>query len=243
MRLELDKLLLTIGFILFVSGCASTNGPKDLGALEYTGFVEKSDGTTYQSVMGLTCPEQIDGIPRNSTRSYNDKGTDVSCNYVGDERIFTVYLSRFPDDTKIDNFRSAQYHLENRLVPQGYIYDDDMSETCTSESLDTESFMAGITGLLTGENTGNEVTISPSPSAVYVTDTKMSVVIVEEMLEKDFFKVRYTGPYSGENSVKTTCKLARDTFLSMKKGVEKARGIEVSKEDLIQSIIDAAEES
>jgi len=76
----------------------------------------------------------------------------------------------------------------------------------------------------------------------YLNDTNMSVIFVEEMFPKDFFKVRYTGPYSGETSVEASCKLARDTYLSMKQGVEKARGIEVSNGDLLQAIVDAADE-
>ncbi len=241
--LKLNKVLLGVGLASLICGCATSNSPEDLGDLQYTGFTEKSDGTAFQSVMGLTCPVDIDGMPRSSTQAYNDRGTDVGCNYVDDDRIFTVYLSRFTDDTLINNFRSSQFHLEKRLQPQGYVYVEDLSSTCSSESMDAAALMSGLSGMLTGENTTNEVTLSPSPSAVYVSDSIMSLLVVEEMLEKEFFKVRYSGPYKGESSVEATCKLARDTYLSMKQGVEKARGIEVSKEDLLRSIIDAAEDS
>ena len=226
---------------LFLTGCASTNGLEDLGSLQYTGFNEKSDGTAYQSVMGLTCPEEIDGMRREASRSYNDKGTDIGCNYLDEDRIFTVYLSRFTDDTLINNFRSSQYHLENRFGPEGYAYDEDLSSTCSSQSLDAATLMTGLAGMLTGDNKSNEITISPSPSAVYVTDTDMSFVVVEEMFKDEFFKVRYTGPYSGETSVEASCKLARATYLSMKQGVEKARGIE--SESGLLGLINLADDS
>lgn len=242
--LRLNKVLLGLaGFALCLSGCATVNGPEDLGELQYTGFNEKSDGTAYQSVMGLTCPEEIDGMRRGSTASYNDQGTDIGCNYVDEDRVFTIYLSRFPNDTVINNFRSSQYHLENRLTPEGYVYNEELSDSCSSESLDLTAMMSGLSGILTGENTKNEITLSPSPSAVYITDSSMSIIVVEEMLEKEFFKVRYTGPYTGESSVEASCKLARDTYLSMKQGVEKDRGIEVSKEDMLRALINSTDDS
>ncbi len=242
--LKLNKFLLgAVGLALFISGCATTSSPDDLGKLEYTGFSEKSDGTTYQSVMGLSCPAEIDGMTRGSAVVYNEGGTDVSCNYVDEDRVFTTYLSRYSDDTLTNNFRSSQYHLENRLTPEGYVFDEELSDSCSSKSIDTASLLSGLSGILSGEATRNEITISPSPSAVYVTNDSMSLVVVEEMFEKEFFKVRFTGPYSGASSVEGTCKLIRDTFLSIQQDVKENRGIELSDDDKLLKLLNSKSES
>jgi len=244
MRLELDKLLLTIGFTLFVSGCASTNTPEDLGKLEFTGFTEKSDGSAYQSVMGVSCPREIDGMIRHSAHVYNDRGTDASCTYASnDDRLFTLYLSKFPHDNLGVNFQDAKAAIEGRESLSAYKYDEDLSNTCSSVTLDEAAIFSGFSGLLSGENKTNEIKLALSPSAVYVSDAKMSFVVVEEMFDKEFFKVRYTGPYNGEISVEENCQLARDVYLSVKKGVEKDRGIEVSKEEGLLGLINAADDS
>lgn len=240
--LELNKILLGMGLAFFVSGCASINSPTDLGKLQYTGFSEKEDGSAYHSVMGLTCPGQIDGMDRHSSHVYNDIGTDASCTYAGEERLFTLYLSQYPGDSLGRNFETAKIAIEGRESLSDYKYDEELSDVCSSKSLDTSAFMSGLSGLLSGEGETNEISISMSPSAVYVSDTRMSIVIVEEMFKKEFFKIRYTGPYSGNRSVEDNCQLARDTYLSLKKGVEKDRGIEISKEDRLLNLLKASEE-
>ena len=247
--LKLNKILLGLGLAFLVTGCASTGSPDDLGELQYTGFSEKSDGTAHLSVMGMSCPNEIDGMARISEYVYNDRGTDASCTYSNStetksgDRLLTVYLSQYPQDSLGGNFQNARAAIESRDTLSDYQYDEDLSDRCSSVSLDEAALLSGFSGLFSGENKTNEITLTTTPSAVYVTDTEMSFVVVEEMFDKEFFKVRYTGPYSGEASVKEKCQVARDTYLSMKRAVEKDRGIEISKEDRLLDLINASDDS
>ena len=229
------------GVALLLAGCASTGNPKDLGTLEYTGFTEKSDGTAFQSVMGLSCPSEIRGIPRTSTHVYNDGGTDISCNYSKDGRILTVYLSRYLNDTIDNNFVGAKMAIENRFEPQGYEYDEELSGSCSSQSIDSRALMSGLSGLLSGTNTSKNVTISTTPSAVYSNETegKMTLVVVDEIFDKEFFKTRYTGPYSGVDDVENICKAVRENFLNLKSSIGKTRGYEPSDTDKLLGLINA----
>jgi len=233
-----------VGTALFMAGCATTSSPDDLGKLEYTGFSTKSDGSAYQSVMGLTCPTEIDGIQRTSTKVYNDRGTDVGCNYSDDDQIFTVYLGRFPSDDLTGYFRYSQSALEYTYDAKGYVYDEALSESCSSESIDAASIMSGFSGLLTGKNTSNTITISPAPSAVYINADagKMSLVVVDEMYEKDFFKTRYTGAYRGADDVEKICKRVRENYLEMKSSTDKARGIQMSETDKLMGLMNSSGE-
>ncbi len=230
--------------ILF-TGCATTDAPEDLGKLQYTGFTQKSDGSAYQSVMGLSCPPEIDGIPRTSTKVFRENGTDVSCNYSGDERIFTVYLSRFSGDSLATNFQTTQSTLDSLLPPRGFTYDQKLSDDCSAQSLDESSLLAGLSGLLSGANTSNEITLSPTPSAVYIdaSEGKMSLVTIDEMFEKDFFKTRYTGPYRSSGDVEKICKSIGGNYLNMKSSVGKNRGLEVSDSEKLLDFINRAGDS
>ena len=237
-----NKIVLLTGVALFMSGCASTNAPQDLGKLEYTGFTEKSDGSVYQSVMGVTCPDAIDGMQRDRTNVYNDGGTDVSCNYLGEDRIFTVYLSRFKDDTLADNFRSSKHAVEYRYDALGYKYDEELSDVCSAASLDTASILGSLSGIFDGSNKTNEITISTSPSAVYINkqEGRVSLLVLEEMFEKDFHKTRYTGPYTSEAGVKAVCEMVRSNYIEMKLATSKSRGVEDSDTDRLSRFLGAS---
>ena len=233
-----------VGGAVLLAGCATSSAPRDLGKLQYTGFSTKADGSAYQSVMGLSCPSEIDGLRRVSTKSYNEGGTDVGCGYSSETRAFTVYFSRFPGDSLETNFRGSQSAVQYVFEPQGYAYDEDLSDSCSSQSLDSASILSEFSGILSGDNTSNTITLSSTPSAVYINRAEgdMSLVIVEEMFEKDFFKTRYTGPYTTVEDVEKICKFARDNFLEMKASVGKARGIKMSDSDKLSGLINSAGE-
>lgn len=235
------KKLIVLGTVaLSVTACATTSAPDDLGDLVHTGFSEKSDGTAYHKVMGVSCPAEIGGMIRTSTKVYNDKGTDISCNYGGGGRVFTMYLSQFPKYDLPSIYRGATAAIENGFVEQGYRYDEELSEICSSQSIDSSSILSGLAGFMSGDKQDNTMTLSPAPSAVYTLDSDMTLVVVDEMFDHEFFKVRFTGPFDGEPSVKSTCELIRNTYLSTKTFVEEDRGIEVSKKERLRQLINSS---
>ena len=236
-KTNLSRPFIWASLALIVSACSTTPEPEDLGALVHTDFSEKADGTAYHPVMGLSCPAEIDGMSRTSTYVYNDAGTDVSCNYVEGPRNFTLYLSQYKGDHLSRVFGLAEDAVNQRFSPQGYEYNEELSDKCSSETIDPALLLAGLSGIFSGENTTNEVTISPAPSSVYVNADKMTLVVVDEMFEKEFFKVRYSGPYQGEASVKETCALARKTFLDLQRSIKVDRGIPLSEEDKILDLM------
>jgi len=227
-------------FTLSVTACATTSAPDDLGDLVHTGFSEKSDGTAYHKVMGVSCPAEIGGMVRTSTKVYNDKGTDISCNYGGGGRVFTMYFSQFPKYDLPTIYHGATAAIENGFAKQGYKYDEELSETCSSQSIDSSSILSGLAGIMSGDKQNNTITLSPAPSAVYTLGSDMTLVVVDEMFGHEFFKVRFTGPFDGEPSVKSTCELIRNTYLSTKMFVEEERGIAVSKEERLRRLIDSS---
>jgi len=105
---------------LSLSACVTSSSPDDLGKPVYTGFVERSDGTAYHKSMGVSCPETVGGMARTSTHVYNDTGTDISCNYGGGGRVFTIYLSQFPQYDLRQIFQGARAAIESRFSEQGY---------------------------------------------------------------------------------------------------------------------------
>ena len=234
------EILLSAGLALSLSACSTT--PEDLGALVHTGFAEKADGSSFHKIMGLSCPANIDGMSRVHTQVYSDDGTDVSCTYSGDGRLFTLYLSEFQNDNLSQNFQAAKIAIDQRFIPQGYTHDKDLSQVCSSASLDEAAILSGFSGILSGENTSNEINLSLSPSAVYTQAENMTLVTVDEMFEKQFFKIRYTGPFSGENSVKENCELGRETYLSVQSGIRKERGIADTDGDKLLDLINASKE-
>ena len=236
-KTNLNRPLIWASLALMVSACTTTSEPEDLGALVHTDFSEKIDGSAYHSVMGLSCPAEIDGMSRTSTHVYNDAGSDVSCNYVEGARNLTLYLSQYGDDHLSRVFGLAEDAVDQRFSLQGFEYNEELSSNCSSESIDAASVLAGFSGILSGENTSNEVTVSSSPSSVFVNADKMTLVIVDEMFEKEFFKVRYSGPYQGEISVKENCALARKIFLDLQKSTKVNRGIPLSEEDKILDLM------
>ena len=235
-----NEFLFCAGLALSLSACSTT--PEDLGALVHTGFAEKADGSSFHKIMGLSCPANIDGMSRVHTQVYSDDGTDVSCTYSGDGRLFTLYLSEFPNDNLSQNFQAAKIAIDQRFIPQGYTHDKDLSQVCSSASLDEAAILSGFSGILSGENTSNEINLSLSPSAVYTQAENMTFVTVEEMFEKQFFKIRYTGPFSGENSVKENCELGRETYLSVQSGIRKERGIADTDGVKLLDLINASKE-
>ena len=237
-----NEFLFCAGLALSLSACSTTPPPEDLGALVHTGFAEKADGSSFHKIMGLSCPANIDGMSRVHTQVYSDDGTDVSCTYSGDGRLFTLYLSEFPNDNLSQNFQAAKIAIDQRFIPQGYSHDKDLSQVCSSASLDEAAILSGFSGILSGENTSNEINLSVSPSAVYTQAENMTFVTVEEMFEKQFFKIRYTGPFSGENSVKENCELGRETYLSVQSGIRKERGIADTDGDKLLDLINASKE-
>jgi hypothetical protein len=234
-----SKTLIAGSVACLLSACASVQPPKDLGKLQYTGFTEKSDGTAFQSVMGLTCPETIGGTRRTSTYVYNGGGTDVSCNYSDGQQVFTTYFSRYPDDSLRGNFESARYAIQNRFDPQGFVFDEKLSDGCGGASLDAASLLSGLNGILAGSTKNNTITMSPTPSAVYINaaEGRMTLVVVDEMFPKEFFKTRYTGPYGSEGDVDAVCEMIRENYLSIKAVVSESRGIEVSDTEKMLSLI------
>ena len=234
------EILLSAGLALSLSACSTT--PEDLGALVHTGFAEKADGSSFHKIMGLSCPANIDGMSRVHTQVYSDDGTDVSCTYSGDGRLFTLYLSEFQNDNLSQNFQAAKIAIDQRFIPQGYTHDKDLSQVCSSASLDEAAILSGFSGILSGENTSNEINLSLSPSAVYTQAENMTLVTVDEMFEKQFFKIRYTGPFSGEDSVKENCELGRETYLSVQSGIRKERGIADTDGDKLLDLINASKE-
>lgn len=234
------NLLFCAALALTLSACSTTPPPEDLGELVYTGFAERADGSSFHKVMGLSCPANIDGMPRLHTQVYSDSGTDVSCTYSGDGRLFTLYLSEFPNDNLGQIFQAAKIAVDQRFLPQGYAHDEDLSQACASASIDQAAILSGFSGILSGQNTLNEVNLTVSPSAVYTQAEDMTLVIVEEMFEKEFFKIRYTGSFTGENSVTETCELASETYLSVQSGIRKERGIAESERDRLLDLINAS---
>ena len=234
------EFLLSAGLALSLSACSTT--PEDLGALVHTGFAEKADGSSFHKIMGLSCPANIDGMSRVHTQVYSDDGTDVSCTYSGDGRLFTLYLSEFPNDNLGQIYEAAKRAIDQRFISQGYAFDESLSQVCSSASLDEAAILSGFSGILSGENTSNEINLSVSPSAVYTQAENMTLVTVDEMFEKQFFKIRYTGPFSGENSVKENCELGRETYLSVQSGIRKERGIADTDGDKLLDLINASKE-
>lgn len=241
--MKLTDIVILGAFALSVSACSTTPAPDDLGDLVYTGFSEKSDGTAYHRAMGMSCPSQIDGIPRTSTKVYNDAGTDIGCNYSGGGRILTIYLSQYPQFDLPLIFKDAKAAIEYRFAEQGYVYDEALSDACSSESLDETSILSGLSGLLSGENKTNEITLSPSPSAVYTKGTDMTLVVVDEMFDHEFFKVRYTGAFAGEASVESACEMIRNTYLRIETGVRQERGLKPSSGTSLLDMINLSEGS
>lgn len=241
-KTALNKPFIWAGLALIVSACSTTSAPRDLGVLTHTGFSEKADGVAYHKVMGLSCPAAIKGMSRTSTQVYNDSGTDVSCNYAEGSRDFTLYLSEYPGDNLSRNFGLAKNAVDQRFSPQGYKFDEDLSETCSSSSLDEAAILSGLSGILSGANTTNEINLTTFPSAVFTQGDRMTLVIVDEMFEKEFFKVRYTGPYVEESSVEETCNLTRDTYLSLQQAIKVERGIPISDDDKLLNLINAPED-
>lgn len=229
-----------LGPAILLSACATTSAPDDLGELVYTGFSERSDGTAYHKAMGVSCPAQIGDMARTGTYVYNDAGTDISCNYNEGGQIFTLYLSQYSKSSLRQEMQSAMAAIEYRFADEGYAYNEDLSETCSSATLDQTSILSSFAGLLSGENQTNEITINPTPAAVYTKGSDVTLVMVEEMFEKEFFKIRYTGMSADEASVEKICELGRAVYLSTEKFTREDRGLPASEGQNLQDLINAS---
>lgn len=241
--MKLYKTILLSGLAFGLAACSTTSAPTDLGDLTHTGFSEKSDGTAYHKAMGLRCPAEIDGLPRSSTKVYDDAGTDIGCNYSSGDRVFTLYLSQYPKFDLPLIYQDARRAIEYRFAEQGYEYDEALSETCSSETIDTASILSGLAGIMSGETKNNEITLSPAPSAVYTSGSDMTLVVVDEMFDHEFFKVRYTGDFDGETSVEAACKLVRETYLSIERTVREERGLAPTQGNNLLDMINASDGS
>jgi hypothetical protein len=234
MALMRKSKLLLIGAAVFVSGCATTSS-QDVEDTVFTGFIDATDGSKSQAVLGLDCPARLEGFQLGSTYVYNPDGTDVSCNYAGPEGNMTVYLSRYPDSSLSQEFQAAVQAIESRFDPMGYRYDEKATDACAATTLDAASFMEGFTPILTGEDTSNTINLSTSPTAVFLTDTKVTFLMNEEMFEGEFYKTRYTGSYGGADALENVCQTARNAYLVLRKSVRENRGLEP---DTTQQVLD-----
>lgn len=235
--------LLAAGFICLgfaLGGCATTTTAPKAERTVYTGFVTKANSVEYQDVMNLSCPASIETMTRSKTYVYSDDGLDVSCNYVGDGEFLTQYFSRYVGDELGAIFISARQAIESRFAEQGFVYDEELSEVCELKWIDEAALLEGFAGILSGENTTNNINLSRAPSAVYVGGDRMTFVIVDEPFEYEFFKIRYTGAYDGTESVDAACAVARQTYLTAMEGVREKRGIKSSD---ILSLLKASEKT
>lgn len=108
---------------------AGLGGPEATVALtrdlSRMGWEETTDGFRHRP-SGMECPGQIalgEEGPRvalQGIRTYDDRGMDTSCNYVGENvaAVYTLFASRWPDVSKEEHFRQAA-SLMPREVPVG----------------------------------------------------------------------------------------------------------------------------
>ncbi|MEP3892013.1 MAG: hypothetical protein ABJN69_16270 [Hellea sp.] len=59
-------------------------------------FIQNPDGSAYSPRSGIYCPAAIDGLSLQSSKNYIADGSDLGCDYGGDDRKLSMFLSNIP---------------------------------------------------------------------------------------------------------------------------------------------------
>lgn len=217
----------------FMSGCATTDTSSQIGETVYTGFSEMADGSQVQKMRGLVCPAELDGLTLMRAELLQPDGSDAFCNYNdGDDRIYTVYLSDFPNLTFNDYVSASVQETGFVLEQSGFQVDEELSETCESTSLDIAAILQGFS-----EMEGNEIQLGADPAIIFVKPNRLSILSVTEVLDRRYLKFRYTLPGAGEGDVKIACAFLRERSLAHQKDLKAAAGVEMTEGDRLLSLI------
>ena len=233
------KAFLSISFLAmagFASGCATTSaGSIDEARLKRSAdFIQNADGSAYSPRSGIYCPATVDGLPLKTAKNYIADGSDLGCDYGGDGRKFSMFLSNIPREKLGDYFGGSVAALKKVFEPKGYKYSEDLSNTCESASIDAEMVLSAV---LNRKN--NTATISTWPAAVFAKESWMSIIGVDEVAKGEFMKVRYTLPATSKEDADTACTFAYEQLKSFRGKMNEERGIVKSEDDKLIDFLSA----
>lgn len=236
----MKRVLVSLMSAALFAGCATTgNGEPEIKDTVYTGFSERADGTMTQHMRGLICPAKIDELILSRAELIGSDGRDAFCNYNSDDgRIYTVYLSDFPDYSTEDYFRFSMRDTGTVMEQSGYEIDDELSETCELSSLDSAALFRGFANM-----EGNSIQIGQDPATVFVGSGKLSILTVSTVQPGQYLKFRYTLDGSGEADTKMACDFLRNRSLVHQKEIKAVTGDEMSDDEKMWSLIESLSES
>ncbi len=232
----MKRVLASLMSVVLFAGCATTDGGgSEIEDTIYTGFSELADGTMKQNMRGFICPEEIDGLLLSRAELIGSAGRDAFCNYNSDDgRIYTVYLSDFPDYSTDDYFRFSMRDTGGVMEQSGYEIDDELSDTCGLSSLDAAALLKGFANM-----EGNNIQIGQDPATVFVGTGKLSILTVSTVQPGQYLKFRYTFAGSGEADTETACDFLRDRSLIHQKEIKAATGDESSDDEKMWELIES----
>jgi len=232
----MKRVLVSLMSAALLAGCATTGpGEPEIEDTVYTGFSERADGTMSQDMRGLICPAKIDELILSRAELIGSDGRDAFCNYNSDDgRIYTVYLSDFPDYSTEDYFRFSMRDTGTVMEQSGYEIDDELSETCELSSLDAATLLRGFANM-----EGNSIQIGQDPATVFVGSGKLSILTVSTVQPGQYLKFRYTLAGSGEADTETACDFLRDRSLIHQKEIKAATGNESSDDEKMWELIES----
>ena len=225
--------ILTIAVL--TSGCVTTSASNvDEARMKRSAeFIQNPDGSAYSPRSGIHCPAVIDGLTLQSAKNFIADGSDLGCDYGGDGRKFSMFLSNIPREKLGNYFRSSVASLKQVYEPKGYRYSEDHSSSCGAASIDGEAL---ISAALWG---GNSVTVSSWPAAVFAKEGWMSIIGVDEVAKGEFMKIRYTLPATTKDDVDSACKFAYENLKSFRRKMNTERGIVRSEDDKLLDLLGA----
>lgn len=234
-----SKVLLGLSILAIVglaSGCATTSaGQEDNVRLKRSAeFIQNADGSAYSPRSGIYCPSAIDGLSLQSAKNYIADGSDLGCDYGGDGRKFSMFLSNIPGAKLGDYFGGSVASLKEVFEPKGYSYSEDLSSTCESASIDAEMVLSAVLN-----RSNNTATISTWPAAIFEKESWMSIIGVEEVAKGEFMKMRYTLPATSKEDADAACTFAYGQLKSFRRKMNDERGIVKSDDDKLIDLLGA----
>jgi hypothetical protein len=222
------KLLLSAAVSsVFLVGCATSNSTDELEDTVYIGFTSAGEGAVAQKSRGFICPEELNGLTRTRAELIGDDGNDAFCNYVDSEdRIYTVYLSEFPQFSFEQYFAASMRDTGSAMQSAGLDIDENLSEACERSSLDAAALLIGLANM-----SDNNVIVSNDPAVVFKGEGKLSILTLNEVQPGQYLKFRYSLPGSSEEDTENACDFLRERSLAHEKEIKLATGYERTDEE------------
>lgn len=234
-----SKAFLSVSFLAIsglVSGCATTSaGNIDEARIKRSAeFIQNADGSAFSPRSGIYCPATVDGLSMKFAKNFRADGSDLGCDYGGDGRKFSMFLSNIPGVKLGDYFGGSVASLKQVFEPKGYRYSEDLSNTCESASIDEEMVLSAV---LNRKN--NTATISTWPAAVFAKENAMSIIGIDEVAKGEFMKMRYTLPATSKEDADAACTFAYEQLKSFRDKMYEERGVVKSEDDKLIDFLGA----